>query len=58
MAKSSSAKKVTTKKPAAQQQQQPQEAKSQPALKWQLGGLIAGIVVALLAKTEPEQQVR
>lgn len=33
-------------------------ARSNPALKWQLGGLIAGVVVALLSTTAPGQQVR
>lgn len=32
--------------------------RANPALKWQLGGLIAGILVALISTTEPGQQVR
>jgi len=56
MAKAASTKKVPAKKSTAKEKAK--EAKNQAALKWQVGGLIAGIVVALLAKTEPGQQVR
>lgn len=35
------------------------EPNAQPAaFKWQVGGLIAGIIVAIISTTEPGQQVR
>ena len=29
-----------------------------PALRWQLGGLIAGVIVAIISSTEPGEKVR
>lgn len=51
MAKPISTKKAPVKKKAPPNAQP-------PALKWQMGGLIAGIVVAILSTTEPGQKVR
>lgn len=52
MVKVASPKKAPVKKKAPKK-----ESNAQPALKWQLGGLIAGIVVAIVSMTEPGQQV-
>lgn len=55
MAKPASTKKSPAKKEIAPKKE-PNAA--QPAFKWQMGGLIAGIIVAIISTTEPGQQVR
>ena len=45
-------------KTAASKKKQPQkESSTQPALRWQLGGLIAGVAVAILSSTQPGKEV-
>lgn len=45
-------------KAAASKKKQPQkEPFAQPALRWQLGGLIAGVAVAILSSTQPGKEV-
>lgn len=51
--------KPTAAKNAASKNKQPQkEPSGQPALRWQLGGLIAGVAVAILSSTQPGKEVR
>lgn len=54
MAKPASTMKAPVKKKATKKEP---NADSNPAFKWQMGGLIAGIIVALISTTEPGQQV-
>lgn len=49
---------VKQPKKAAPQSGKETDSRANSALKWQLGGLIAGIVVALVSTTEPGQQVK
>lgn len=53
MAKAASTKKAPVKKKAPAKE--PNNAQS--AWKWQMGGLIAGIIVAIISTTEPGKQV-
>eukprot|EP00752_Nemacystus_decipiens_P008301 g7421.t1 len=51
------AKSASSKKPTAKNKQAPKkDTNAQPAFKWQMGGLIAGIIVAIVSTTEPGQQ--
>lgn len=49
--------KATTKKPPAKKNVPKNDPAPNPAFKWQMGGLIAGIIVALASTTEPGRQV-
>lgn len=54
MAKPANSDKATASK-MKQKKKLPQE---NPALRWQLGGLIAGVIVAIISMTEPGKKVR
>lgn len=49
--------KPTAKKPPAKENVAKKDPAANPAFKWQMGGLIAGIIVALVSTTEPGRQV-
>ncbi|CAM9332570.1 unnamed protein product [Ectocarpus sp. 13 AM-2016] len=48
--------KATTKTPPAKKNVPKKDPAANPAFKWQMGGLIAGIIVALASTTEPGRQ--
>lgn len=51
--------KPAVSKPSVSKNKKPKsDPPAQPALRWQLGGLIAGVAVAILSSTEPGKQVR
>lgn len=51
------AKPKEAKPEAGKKKSKPDISYEQPALRWQLGGLFAGVLVALIASTQPGKQV-